>query len=107
MARKKSYSLIFDPKVREHLRAIEAKYHALIRTTVQEQLLFEPESETRNRKPLRQPAALGATWELRFGPANRFRVLYAVDVEEQQVQILALGIKEGNRLFIGGEEVEL
>jgi hypothetical protein len=87
------------------LRAIERKYHPLIRSTIEEQLLFEPETETRNRKPLRQPVALGATWELRFGPDNRFRVLYAVDVDSRQVQVLAVGIKEGNRLLIGGEEV--
>jgi len=107
MARKPSFALIFDPKVRQHFRVIEAKYHSLIRATIQEQLLFEPLAETRNRKPLKQPAALGATWELRCGPNNRFRVLYVVDGESQQVQVLAVGIKEGNRLFIGGEELKL
>jgi len=78
MARKQPFSLIFDPEVKQHLRAIEAKYHSLIRTTIEEQLRFEPETETRNRKPLQRPAALGATWELRFGPDNCFRLLYAV-----------------------------
>jgi hypothetical protein len=107
MAGKQPFSLIFDPGVKQHLRAIESKYHSLIRTTIQEQLLFEPETETRNRKPLQQPAALGATWELRFGPDNRFRVLYAVDLERQEVQVLAVGVKDRDRLFIGGEEVEL
>jgi mRNA-degrading endonuclease RelE of RelBE toxin-antitoxin system len=107
MARKQPYSLVFDPEVKQHLRAIEAKYHSLIRTTIQEQLLFEPETETQNRKPLPRPAALGATWELRFGPDNRFRVLYAVDLERKEVQILAIGVKEKNRLIIGGEEVKL
>jgi hypothetical protein len=37
----------------------------------------------------------GATWELRFGPNNRFRVLYEVDGGEQIVWVLAVGIKEG------------
>jgi hypothetical protein len=107
MTGKQPFDLIFDPEVRQHLRAIEAKHHSLLRTTLDEQLLFEPATETRNRKPLRQPAALGATWELRFGPDNRFRVLYALDLEARQVQILAIGVKAGNRLVIGGEEVEL
>jgi mRNA-degrading endonuclease RelE of RelBE toxin-antitoxin system len=108
MVRKRQFSLSFDPKVKQHLRTIEAKHHSLIRTTIREQLLFEPETETRNRKPLERPAvALGATWELRFGPDNRFRVLYAVDLERYEVQILAIGVKERNRLIIGGEEVEI
>lgn len=107
MARKQSFSLIYDPEVENHLRSIERKHHSLIRKAIQEQLRFEPETETRNRKPLEQPAAFGATWELRFGPYNHFRVLYAVELERQEVQILAIGVKDRNRLIVGGEEVEL
>jgi hypothetical protein len=89
-----------------YLDAIESKYHSLIRTSVEEQLLFEPETETRNRKPLQRPIALGARWELRLGPDNRFRVFYRVNVEDRQVRILAIAVKEGNRLFLGGKEVD-
>jgi hypothetical protein len=106
MPRERAFSLIFDPAVKRHLRAIETKYHSLIRETISEQLSFEPETETTNRKPLSRPVELGVTWEIRFGPDNRFRVLYDVDVELRDVQILAIGIKAGNRLFIGGEELE-
>jgi mRNA-degrading endonuclease RelE of RelBE toxin-antitoxin system len=70
-------------------------------------LLFEPDAETRNRKPLRQPAVFEAQWELRFGPDNRFRVFYEIDREGRRVYILAIGIKERERLFIAGEEVKL
>jgi hypothetical protein len=44
---------------------------------------------------------------LRFGLDNRFRVFYEIDRESRKVYILAIGVKERNRLFIGGEEVEL
>ena len=98
---------MFDPEVKQHLRTIEAKHHSLIHAAIHEQLLFEPEVETRNRKSLQRPVALGATWELRFGPDNRFRVFYAVSREGREVRILAIGIKQRNRLVIGGEEVEL
>ena len=91
----------------EHLRAIDPKYHALVREAIQRQLMFEPDRETRNRKPLRQPAAFAAEWEIRFGPGNRIRVLYDIDRNERSVRILAVGQKEGNRLRIGGEEIEL
>ena len=68
---------------------------------------FEPAAETTNRKPLRQPAPFGAAWEIRFGPDNRFRVLYDIDQEARVVQIMAIGEKQTERLFIGGEEVRL
>jgi mRNA-degrading endonuclease RelE of RelBE toxin-antitoxin system len=66
-----------------------------------------PTTETRNRKPLEEPASFGATWQLRFGPKNSFRVFYDVNHEEKTVSVLAIGVKEGNQLFIGGQEFEL
>jgi mRNA-degrading endonuclease RelE of RelBE toxin-antitoxin system len=44
---------------------------------------------------------------LRFGPKNSFRVFYDVNQEEKTVSVLAIGVKEGNQLFIGGQEFEL
>lgn len=89
------------------MHSIDSKHHALIWQKIEEQLQFEPDIETRNRKPLRTPAPFGADWEIRFGPGNRFRVLYEVNDDERSVQILAIGEKVRNRLRIGGEEVDL
>ena len=36
---------------------------------------------------------------------NRFRVFYDIDPENREAEILAVGRKERNRLFIGGKEV--
>jgi plasmid stabilization system protein ParE len=105
--KKQPFTLIYDPEVGGHLAAIEPKYHSLIRTTIEQQLRHEPETATRNRKQLERPIDLGARWELRLGPANRFRVFYRVDAEERQVRILAIAVKERNQVFIAGEEVEL
>jgi hypothetical protein len=107
MARRQPYNLIYARGLTNHLASIDAKYDRLIRETIEEQLRFEPNVETRNRKPLRQPAPFGATWEIRFGPDNRFRVLYDIAEEQRAVQILAVGEKEGNRHVVGGEEVGL
>jgi len=107
MAGKRPFALVYDLEVRTHLRAIEPKYRGLIRMTIEEQLRFEPDKETRNRKPLQRPVAFEATWELRLGRENRFRVFYAVSHERQEVQILAIGSKERNRLMIGREEIKL
>jgi len=79
----------------------------MIRQTIEQQLNYEPDTETRNRKPLVRESDFEAEWELRFGPDNRFRVFYAVDSDRRQVQVLAIGVKRGSRLFIGGEEIEL
>ena len=79
--------------MKPHLRAIEPKYHSVIQSEIEAQLLHEPDVETRNRKPLKRPIAFGADWELRLGTDNRFRVL-------------AVGVKERNRLFFGGAEFE-
>jgi hypothetical protein len=54
-----------------------------------------------------QPVSFGATWELRFRPKNSFRVFYDVNHGEKTVSVLAIGLKKGNRLFIGGQEFEL
>ena len=102
------FDLIYAPQVKAHLKGIDAKYHALIRRSIESPLRFEPDVETRNRKPLKRPAELGgADWEVRFGPDNRFRVFYAVKGDTRQVHILAIGVKRGNRLVIGREEVQI
>ncbi len=107
MARKQPYAISYDQATKKHLRAIEARHHSLIRAEIEKLLKFEPTKETRNRKPLRQPAPFDATWEIRFGPDNCFRVLYGIDDDQREVQIQAIGVKEGNRLLVAGEEVEL
>ena len=107
MARRPKFTLDYAPEVYEHLNSIERKYRRLIAETIKEQLSYSPEVKTKNRKPLEEPTSFGATWELRFGPKNSFRVFYEVDHTEKVVAVLALGVKEGNRLFIGGQEFML
>jgi mRNA-degrading endonuclease RelE of RelBE toxin-antitoxin system len=107
MPQRRRFELIFAPAIIGHLDAIERKFHRLVQKTLDEQLTPIPVRETRNRKSLQQPSPFGATWELRFGPNNRFRVFYEVDNIERTVLLLAVGVKERNRLFIGGEEFEL
>lgn len=104
MGKKIRLAIVYADEIEDHLRFIEAKYHSLIRAEIDSQLAFEPEIETRNRKPLKRPIAFGATWELRFGPGNRFRVFYQFDAAAGEVRIVAIGVKVRNRLLIGGEE---
>src|SRR5438552_12339183 len=107
MARRAPFTLSFAPQAIEHLDLIETKYLGLLRRTIKEQLTHTPTDETRNRKPLGQPAPFEASWELRCGPDNRFRVFYDVDATAQVVRVLTVGVKMRNRLFVGGEEYDL
>jgi len=104
MAESPKFTPSFAPEAVEHLDLIESKYHGLLRRTIKEQLTSTPTKQTRNRKPLEQPAPFQATWELRCGPDNRFRVFYDVDSDARVVEILAIGVKDRNRLIVGGEE---
>jgi hypothetical protein len=106
MAKRPKFTLTFAPEAIEHLDLIESKYHGLLRRTINEQLTHTPTEEARNRKPLDQPAPFGASWELRCGPDNRFRVFYEIETAAHEVQVLAIGVKERNRLLIGGEEYQ-
>ena len=106
MAKRAKYTLTFAPKAIEHLDLIDSKHHGLLQRTISEQLKHTPTEETRNRKPLEQPAPFDASWELRCGPDHRFRVFYDVDSAAQAVWVLAVGMKDRSQLLIGGEEYE-
>ena len=106
MPRRRRFTILFAPETLAHLDVIERKDQRLIQRTINKQLSFLPEQVTRNRKPLEQPAPFGATWELRCGPGNRFRVFYEVESTTRVIHVLAIGIKERNKLRIGGEEFE-
>ena len=101
------FDIIYAPEVRQHLKMIERKYYSLIRSAIETQLWFEPDVETRNRKPLKRPTVFEADWELRFGPGNQFRLFYEVNREQGEVYILAIGVKRRDRLFVGRDEVQL
>ncbi len=104
MAKKLPFLLVYADDVKLHLRTIDPKYYPLIRSEIEVRLSHEPNTETRNRKPLRRPVSFGADWELRLGPNNRFRVFYQVDAESRIVRILAVGVKIRNQLFLEGKE---
>jgi mRNA-degrading endonuclease RelE of RelBE toxin-antitoxin system len=107
MAKRLEFTLSFAPQAIEHLDLIPSKHHGLLRRMIKEQLTHTPTQETRNRKPLEQPDPFGASWELRGGPGDRFRVFYDVDFASHVVEVLAIGVRDRSRLFIGGEEYEL
>jgi mRNA-degrading endonuclease RelE of RelBE toxin-antitoxin system len=107
MSRRPPFEVVFDKRALDHMAAIEAKYDPLIRRSIEEQLTHEPETPTRNRKPLLRETTILATWELRCGPDNRFRIFYDVHEGEGLVVVLAIARKVRNQLLVGKEKFEL
>ena len=104
------YRVVVTRPALQSLETIERKYHRAIRDAITENLTHEPDVPTRNRKML-DPAIFGATWELRCGPGNRYRVLYEIledegdEAGERVVQVLLFGEKIGAQLVIMGQPV--
>ena len=97
-----AYRIVYSANIREHGRSLSARQRSIVFDTIDEQLTHEPTIETQNRKEMR-PNPL-ASWELRIGD---LRVYYDVTEAPQTVTVVAIGIKQGNRIFIGGREVSL
>ncbi len=106
MPKSRPFEIVYDEVAVEHLHAIEKKYILVIRNSIETHLRFEPDAETQNRKLLHDPSTIGATWELRCGPNNRFRVFYDIHPEDRRVVILAIAVKIRNELWIGKERFE-
>ncbi len=97
------YRIEYSPEVEDHLRELTARQQETVLDTVDEQLMYQPTVETRNRKIMR-PNPL-APWELRIG---QLRVYYDVEEEPEPVVIvLAVGVKKRNVVRIGKEVVDL
>jgi mRNA-degrading endonuclease RelE of RelBE toxin-antitoxin system len=96
------FEIRFTESAFEDLHALRKYDQVMILDQVERQLIYEPKTETRNRKRLRPNRV--AEWELRIA---HFRVFYDVEEGEHLVKIAAVGYKKGSQLFISGEEFEL
>jgi mRNA-degrading endonuclease RelE of RelBE toxin-antitoxin system len=98
-----AYKVEYTPEAVDHLGGLTARQRATALSAAETQLAYEPSVETRNRKPMRANPL--APWELRVGS---LRVYYdVVEEPERRVVIHAVGLKQRNRVRIGGEEIEL
>jgi len=98
-----AYVIEYSPEAEDHMRWLTARQQTIVLDAVDRQLLNQPNVETRNRKPMRPNPV--APWELRIG---NLRVYYEVNNDpESTVVVLAVGIKDRDRVRIGGETVKL
>lgn len=98
-----AYAVVFADRVAAHLQWLRAHERAAVFAAIEKQLVHEPLMPTPRRKPLR-PNPIGP-WELRVGD---LRIFYdVVDDPRATVQVLAVGRKRGNALYIAGKEIVL
>jgi mRNA-degrading endonuclease RelE of RelBE toxin-antitoxin system len=98
------FEINFTPIAATYVRAYRKFEQQIILDAIEEQLRYEPMTETRQRKRLGENPL--SDWELRV---QKYRVFYDVLIEEdpQVVQSKAVGHKDHNTLYIGGKEVDL
>ena len=97
-----AYEIVFAAAVEGHLKALPVRDRRIVLDGIEELLASQPGLETRNRKPMR-PNDL-ATWELRLGD---LRVYYRIADAERVVEVVAVGAKRREQIWIGGERIEL
>ncbi len=97
-----AYEIIFAAAVEGHLKALPVRDRRIVLDGIEELLGSQPAIETRNRKPMR-PNDL-ATWELRLGD---LRVYYRVAEAARVVEVVAVGVKRREQIWIGRERIEL
>jgi mRNA-degrading endonuclease RelE of RelBE toxin-antitoxin system len=94
---------VYAPEVQDHLRRFAKRDQTMMLDTVPRQLAHQPALPTRNRKPL--DANPIAPWELRIGG---YRVYFEVKEQPARVvRIVAVGLKDRDRVVINGVEVKL
>ena len=98
-----TYRIEYLPDAEDHLRALPTRQQTTVLDEVERKLSHEPTVETRNRKPMRPNPV--APWELRIG---NLRIYYDVTEEPAAaVLVRAVGVKDRDRVIIGGEEFKL
>jgi mRNA-degrading endonuclease RelE of RelBE toxin-antitoxin system len=95
-----SFVIVLSPDAREDLAYFTAFEQRIIIAAIKQYLIIDARIETRRRKQLQNSPV--APWELKREP---YRIFY--DIVGSQVDILAIGYKEHNELFIRGRRVEL
>ena len=98
-----AYEIQFANSANRQLKELKAHDRALVIAQIEKQLSDKPLKAARNRKQLRPNPV--APWELRV---KSLRAFYDVSGGNTNVvNILAIGIKRGNKLYIEGEEIQL
>ena len=94
-----SYNIVMTEDAERQFRALSAREQRILEAAVLSRLIQQPTTTSKAIKQLRPNPF--AEFELRVGD---LRVLYNVDQDE--VLVLLVGRKAGNRLIVEGEEFD-
>jgi mRNA-degrading endonuclease RelE of RelBE toxin-antitoxin system len=94
------YKIEITEEAKIDLSFFKAYERKTILKNIKDQLSYEPQRETKNRKLLRENPI--ASYELRI---RKYRVFYEVDKDVVTVGVVAVGWKKHNVLYIRGQEV--
>ncbi|MBI4489265.1 MAG: type II toxin-antitoxin system RelE/ParE family toxin [Deltaproteobacteria bacterium] len=94
------FEVVLLPDAKEDLDYFTAFEQRIIMAAIKKYLTVDAHLETKRRKQLEDNPV--APWELKQEP---YRIFY--DVIGDRVDVLAIGYKEHNELFIRGKKVEL
>ena len=99
-----AFEIEFTRTAADQVRAYRKFDQQIILGGIEEQLQHQPATETRNKKRLGENEL--SDWELRI---EKFRIFYDVIIggEQDVVKIKAVGYKDHNTLYVGGQEVQL
>ncbi len=97
-----AFEIEFSEDAERHVRQLSVRNRKVVLDAIEQQLAHQPTTPTRNRKLLRSNPF--ATWELRV---QDYRVFYNVEEDRVVVVIVAVGEKQGNKLYVDGEEFKL
>mgnify|MGYP001226891044 CR=1 FL=1 len=92
----------FTDEAKDDFRYFTKAQQKVILDETEEQLSYQPRVETKHRKELRENPI--ASYELRLGD---IRVFYNIYEEDNVVDIVAIGWKEHNDLYIRGVKVKI
>jgi len=100
--RKPPYRIEFTPEADDHFGKLTARDRSTLADAIETQLPHQPTVASRNRGRM-EPNPV-AEYRLRVG---EMRVYYDVMQAERMVKVKAIGIKDRDRVLVGGKEIDL
>ena len=95
-----TWTVLLRPSTRDDLKAFDKKTRRLLAEETLSRLAADPLTECRNLKTL-DPNPIAQKQLRLFG---KYRVLFNVDEPSQTVEVVVIGEKRREKLFVGGKE---
>ena len=107
MAKRMPFTLVYAPVVRLHLNAIDAKYDSLIREKIEETVALRARHQDPEQKAGKTTGCVSGGVGIAIRTRQPISPFYQIDRDKREVRIVAVEIKDRDRLLVGGEEVSL